>query len=924
MAGAASVIPGAASLLPRAAGLIPGAAGLVLGVVGLNAGLSAPTRAAEDAAPDTIEEVTVTGIRLGVEAAINVKKKSDEIIEAVSAEDIGKLPDTSIAESLSHLPGLTTQRSDGRDSDISIRGFGPDFNGTLMNGREQVSTGDNRSIQFDQYPAELIHQVVVYKTPDASLVGQGLAGTIDLQTTRPLEYGRRAVVFDVRGIKNGNGDLGADSTDKQYRASVSYVDQFFNDTLGITLGWARLDSPTDTKEVGLYDPWQPNNTPNNPSLKGVPTGVYITQGIKSLASTGLDKRDGSIGTLEWRPNDVYTSTMDLYYTDREWDDNRRSMEANLGNYPNTPTYTNLNIVDNSLIGATVNNLVPLARNFLYITHDQIFATGWNNKFNAGDWTLTGDLAYSRAERDEHDYETQATYQGGVTDTTTFFIPESSSPSFPLNNGYTDPSKVLIGNTIYGAGYSRFPHVVDTLKSARIDVSHPVGWWFSAVSAGVNYDDRTKDKRQPEGGLTSDADCPCQIASQYLLPATNLGFSGTPSALSWNVPAVLAHYFQPIDTSTTANSSLVGKTWDVTEKLTSAYVQGNLNHDLSADVGLRGNIGVQFIHTEQSSSSAYWNAALNGGAGEAVPISGGTSYNDVLPSVNLVFQLPATQDVRVGLARETIRPRMDEMADSFEFGVDQATGLPSASGGNPNLAPWRANAFDISYEKYFESKAYFSAALFYKKLTSYIYSIGEPFNFSAFNATLPPGYLPPGVTAQPIGTFTIEQNGQGGRVDGAELAFSVPGELFTDYLTGFGANASISQTESSITIPGTIAGASASNITLPGLSKTVWQATVYYERFGFSARVATRYRSNYVGEITDYAGDRALEYVRHEQLTDFQTGYDFGGGPLKGLSLVFQIDNVTNTPFIDYAGVAARVRDYETYGRVYFLGAKYKL
>ena len=224
------------------------------------------------------------------------------IVEAISAEDIGKLPDPSIAESLTRLPGVTAQRSDGRTSDISIRGFGPDFNGTLMNGREQVSTGDNRAIQFDQYPAELIHAVEVYKTPDASLIGQGLAGTIDLQTTRPLEYGKRALVFDVRGIKNGNGDLGAGSTDKQYRASLSYVDQYFDNTLGFTLGFARLDTPTDTKEVGLYDPWHTNDPTGFNYHAGVPATTWVTDGIKSLASTGLDKRDGSVATLEWRPN----------------------------------------------------------------------------------------------------------------------------------------------------------------------------------------------------------------------------------------------------------------------------------------------------------------------------------------------------------------------------------------------------------------------------------------------------------------------------------------------------------------------------------------------------------------------------------------------------------------------------------------------
>jgi TonB-dependent receptor len=900
--------------------------------------LSPAIGAAGDAAApsDELQEVTITGIRASVEKAIEVKRESFDIVEAVSAEDIGKLPDPSIAESLTRLPGVTAQRSDGRTSEISIRGFGPDFNGTLMNGR------DNRSIQFDQYPAELIHAVEVYKTPDASLIGQGLAGTIDLQTTRPLEYGKRTLVFDVRAVKNGNGDLGADSTDKQYRASFSYVDQYLDNTLGVTFGFARFDNPTDTKEVGLYDPWHQNGTEH----AGVPAGEWETDGIKSLASTGLDKRDGTVFTLEWRPVDNFTSTYDMYYTDRTWADDRRSIEANLGNYPQTTKYSNLVTGgDDSLIGATVSGLVPLSRNFLYTTRDQIFATGWNNKFTTGDWTIVGDLGYSRATRDEKDYETQATWQNGVTDTGTFFIPSDGAPTFNLQNGYADPTKVLVGPTIYGAGYSRFPHVTDELKSVRLDVSHPAGGWFSSVQGGVNYDDRTKNKRQPEASLNANANCPCEISAADLVSPTNLSFSGTPSSLSWNVPAVLAGYFQPIVPSTTA-SYLVGKTWEVSEKLTTGYIMGKLDHDLSADVNLKGNVGVQIVHTDQSSASnAYEVNAATGPGGGAVPISDGTTYNDVLPSVNLVFSLPDQQKVRASLARELVRARMDQMDVSYDYtfatsGATTTVGcphgapscfIPSATGGNAKLAPWRANALDLSYEKYFDNKAIISVAGFYKKLASYIYDItNNTYDFSTLNAAASPqiacGTGPKGSCVEsPLGQFTAPQNGSGGRVDGVEFAFAVPGELFLDALQGFGISGSISQTESSIAVQNDqVAGISTSNITLPGLSKTVWQATVYYEKAGFSARLATTYRSNYIGEITDYAGDRALEYVRHEQISAFQAGYDFQDGRLKGLGVVFQVDNLTNTPFIDYAQVESRVRDYETYGRVFYLGAKLKL
>src|SRR6202012_2696689 len=150
----------------------------------------AATKDKHPANPDSVsnlDTITVTGIQASIQNSLKAKQNSDNIIEAVSAEDIGKLPDSSIAESLARLSGLATQRVDGRANQISIRGLSPDFAGTTLNGREQATIGENRGVEFDQYPAELISGAAVYKTPDASLIGQGLSGTVDLHTIRPLD-----------------------------------------------------------------------------------------------------------------------------------------------------------------------------------------------------------------------------------------------------------------------------------------------------------------------------------------------------------------------------------------------------------------------------------------------------------------------------------------------------------------------------------------------------------------------------------------------------------------------------------------------------------------------------------------------------------------------------------------------------------------
>ena len=196
-----------------------------------------------------LDAVTVTGIRGSIESSIAVKKNSDSIVEVVTAEDIGKLPDVSIAESLARLPGLAGQRVEGRTQGISIRGMAPAFGATLLNGRELVSTSGGRSVEFDQFPSELINSATVYKTPDAALGAQGLSGTVNMQTVRPLDLRGRQVSVNVRGESNSNGAQIPGTNSAGGRISASYINQFADNTVGVALGYAHLNSPGQEKHV---------------------------------------------------------------------------------------------------------------------------------------------------------------------------------------------------------------------------------------------------------------------------------------------------------------------------------------------------------------------------------------------------------------------------------------------------------------------------------------------------------------------------------------------------------------------------------------------------------------------------------------------------------------------------------------------------
>ena len=926
---------------------------IALGMPGMVQAQAAP------AAEGELEEIVVTGIRAGIESAIAVKQESMSIVEAISAEDIGKLPDTSIAESISRLPGLTSQRAEGRASAISLRGTDPGFTTALLNGREQVSTGDNRNVEFDQYPSELISQVVVYKTPDSQLVGQGLAGTIDMRTVRPLDYGKQTIALNIRGEMNSNDNLGADSDDTGYRASFSYIDQFMDGKLGLAFGYAHLDSPLATRGFGTYEPWNaagssggaascgggsPANCVNNP---GITAGNYVTNGMKVRADMGSTERDGLMASLQFAPNDFYTGVVDLYYSTMDQTNNARSLEVNLGGYPapccdgTFPAgtvfgYSNTTVAADTIVAGTLNNVMPLVRNFLFTTEDEIFATGWRNEFTLNDeWSMVADISYSKADRDQLQPEINAQYvplpANGTAprnqyDTGTFQLRNNSNmPSLSFLRDYTDPTQVQIGPTIYGSGYTKKPHTEDELTSFRLDATRTADmWWFDSVSFGANYSDRTKEKESPESGLSTIGGGYYQVDQQFLLRNTNLNYADAGQALALNVNGVLREYFNPVVWGTPQTLPyLAGKFWTVEEEVITAYVRGDLNHDISDSVSLRGNVGLQVIYTDQSSDSFRVDTGTN--PDSVFGITDGKDYTDVLPQINLAFLLPDSQAVRLGISQQLARARMDQLKATEESGFNFATGEPGGSGGNAQLDPWKAWALDVSYEKYFyENKGYVSAAAFYKDLDTYIYNqTTDGHDFTALCETTPDSAFPPGVTKQCTGRFTQPVNGDGGYLWGMEFAASLPFDVFSDALDGFGAILSYSYTDSDIEIQGSVSSVANESITLPGLSQDVWNATLYYEKYGFGARIATRYRSEYIGEVANFANERALRFVDADMITDAQLSYAFSGNMFEGLQILFQVNNLTNEPYIAYSENKQRLLDYQEYGTQYLLGLNYR-
>jgi len=871
--------------------------------------------AADPAAPDDGPDIVVTGFRAALENAVAEKKNRDIIVESVSAEDIGKLPDASIAESIARLPGVTSQRVNGRSNSISIRGFSQDFSTTLLNGREQTSTGDNRAVEYDQYPAEVVNQVLVYKTANAGLIGQGLSGTVDLRTIRPIEFGRRVFSVGARATYADIGKLNAGSDDWGYRATATYVDQFADDTIGIALSASYLDEPYQVQEFnawGYATGQRAGETATTSAIGG--SKSYVT-------STGL-KRLGLSGTLQYKPVDSVTTTLDGFFSDFDDDQIKRGIELPLafGGGQGTvfnPTPANSTVANGLITSGTFENVQGVVRNDSFQRKAKLYSFGYNAKYEGDDgWNAQLDVSMSRTDRNEVVIES---YSGtgygvaaGATDTIGFQSGRDGTFFTPRLN-YSDPNLILLtdplgwGGSTVQAGYFNDREVTDLIKQYRAEVEKEIeGAPLSAIRVGLNYTDHKKSLTPTENFLVlAGGALQTALPAQYRLTPTNLSYLGLGPMLSYDPRALIAGgvYTTPANTS----PDVPAKAFTVDEDIMTAYSQA----DIRADIGsaqLTGNLGLQAVFTEQKSSG------LVNASNSFIQVTRGDDYLDVLPSLNLALRFPSDFVIRFGAARQMQRPRMDDMRVSLGYGYDTNRQIISGSGGNPYLRPIRSNSFDLTLEKYFGTKGYLAAQGYYKDLKSFVYNAEIPFNFAGY----PPSANTP-ANAPTLGTANVPINGEGGKIYGAELAGTLPLGEIVGFLDGFGLTGGASYTKTEITPS---PGAPAEDI--PGYSRWVANGTAFFEKFGLNLRGSLRYRSTFVGELSGFGANRTRRRATGEMIVDAQVGYDFKSGLLNGLSVFVQGQNLTDEPFVTINGTARdQVIDYQQYGRRFLGGFNFK-
>jgi iron complex outermembrane receptor protein len=875
-----------------------------------------------------LEKVTVTaGFAGSLAAAAEMKQNQRVITEVIAAEDIGKLPDISIADALTRLTGLTTQRTNGRSQQISIRGLNGDFSTGLLNGREQVSTGQNRAVEFDQYPADLLSSVVVYKTATPNLTGQGLAGSIDLRTVRPLEKTGRVVAASGYYEWNERGELtpGAKSTGNRY--TLSYIDQLQDGKLGIALGYSHSSKPFTGEQ---FQAW------------GYPTdgaGNLALGGTKSYVRNSVLERDGWMGVIEYKPNENIHSTIDIFYSDFEEKQLLRGMEVPLAFWSSAQLQPGYTVNGGLITNATLTNVQPIVRNDSFLFTDKPVAVGWNLVLGgASAWPITLDASFSSVKRDNFNAEIWSGISNLGTpfttaDTMTVQLTPGGLPKFTTTKNYADGAILRIADpqgwqswkfpATGSPGYYKGFSSKDALTQLKVSTRHELSRFFSAVEVGASYVDRYKrDGENPSGFpvLKNGAGTAPMPAS---LGTTDFSYLGFGKTYAFDALAYLNS--GAFDLVGNDGTDFVARRFQIREEVSQVYTQFEIDTK-AGNVPVTGNVGFRVISTDQSSKG------LSANGNSVTPVIDGDKYTQFAPSLNLNFDVTDRSVLRFSLARQIARPRMYDLRASRTFGYDttkaSSTNVSqspwSGGGGNSSLRPWVADSVDLSYEHYFnQSKGYFSVAGFAKKLRNFIYEQSTLADFTGYPITGATPALMQGAVTQPM-------NGDGGNIKGLEFSLVLASELVNENFKGFGVQLGAALTKSSIKPWGPTSGSAP----IAGLSEKVAQITVYYERHGLSARVSNRYRSENRQYITTFGppnqgGDvnpnGGFSMAQPESVVDGQISYTFSkDGPLKNLSIFLQGYNLTDEPLITYNNDDPRqVINYQKYGASYSFGAAYK-
>ena len=604
-----------------------------------------------DSQPTPSDDIVVTGYARSIQDANSIKKRAVNVIEAISAEDIGKLPDVSITDSLSRLTGVAVQESAGRAKYISIRGFGPDYTTATLNGRFIATVDDNRRFDYGQFPGDLFQQIDVIKTPSADLINFGLAGAVNLQTYDPLSQ-KNAFAINLQGEVGQYGKLNPDGKNKGYKGSLIFTHKFANDTLGVSIGLSAIQDPTNDYH------WATGGGNGNyygPGNRDA-FGNIGPQDVQNYVNTNTLYRQSGFAHVTYRPSDRFEMSVDGLYTQSKTREQSRGWEMPLATW-SKDTQVGGETATGPYVQQEQWRVYPVLRNDFNTSDAETYAIGANVKYSFNDnLKLVVDGNYSRGRRHDNTYEIyggSANAGNGPSGLATIVRQPDGSYGVNISGiNYADTTQTFLTDPQgwNQVGFNNIPDLHDTVKGLRAELDGNVsdsflGGFFKSWEVGVNYSDETRVSAYSGyyvclpgpasvGGCGNDN----AVVTQVAIPSSIVVGSVEPYAVTGTrLIAINPLAAQGLlRTSAQPQSSNIARDWRIEEKITTGYLQANY-HTIAGAIPVSGNFGVQIVHTDQSSTGF---GAID--ATTVAPQTGGATYTYALPSVNMNIEVQPTR------------------------------------------------------------------------------------------------------------------------------------------------------------------------------------------------------------------------------------------------------------------------------------------
>ena len=858
---------------------------------------------------DTIEIIDVRGVKASLNSAQNMKMNASNISDLIVAEDIGKLPDNSVAAALQRVTGIQVARTNGEVAQVLIRGL-PDIV-TTMNGRN-IFTTTGRSLSLTDVPADLVYSVDVKKSISASDIEGGIAGSIDIQLRKPFDFddgfsaagGLRYVYSDEAESWNPIGSVTLnnnwDNSNGRFGAmlSVSHQSRDFQDQVNfVTAPFALPDSVVNNPNSA------PLNVAGEPALAPNVIGGYFRYGDRS--------RDSFNATFQFEPNSNSTYYLDVFGVKYE-----QNSQLNFwvpipswGGWGNgyVESYKEGSNVAQSVVRPDAPGTITSNQSFFNESETYQFALG--GKWYFDNITVKSDLAYT---------DTEANNKGFILDLA--FFADTIIYDFDKNGAGISDVQILDANgqpydmtdlSQYSlwTNFDSLGHQEGDAIDWTLDANIALDSWIHSVDVGLRVNERSAFNQEADTGgrgnisgrnipLTEFPGLEDYSPAGYMSDVTSLNNT---QWLTPNAAYLLANrgdIREAMGYSRDDPDFLPARYYDNTENNYAIYAQANFSTEIG-DMLLDGEAGVRVVKLESE---------LNGNSitdGVVTPITVDTSSTQVLPAVNMRLQVADEVFLRAAYGKTINRPNFADLNPSATYFLPSETGtLGYGNGGNPELDAVESQNYDLAAEWYFGEASSLTATVFYRDIDGYVkyVAIPETINGNEFSITRP-------------------VNSGAGSLEGVELAYTQFFENLPDMLDGLG-----------IQLNTTLMDHEAENAEgvmepLPNVSDKSYNAILMYEREGLNVRLAYNWRSEWYGSFNE-AGDQPGSSVIHEAISslDFSVNYDVN----ENLTISFDGTNLADDVANDYFGgdsaADARLYPRDTYirDRTFSLGVRYRM